>query len=352
MDYCQYKAEDFASEDYFKNWVNAPDSESDRFWGEFERLFPEKYYDLHEGRMLVESLSNVYASSAKTESSSYRIWERLEESVSGPTLFQFVRRFYPWLAAACMIIAMGFFAYRYQTDWKELSDKFLSTEHEGADYKNLGPDIQVVILPDGSEVTMDGGSRIGYRDRNGVREVVLHGGAFFKVVRQAGKIFEVKAGGVRTTVLGTSFRVKAFDKDQNIIVEVKTGKVRVSYDKDGPDRGEVIELVPNQKVVFSKESQSFRKDAVAPSILSEVESVSDHAIYIFDDAPVEKVFEAIESQYGVKIIYDKELMKDCRLKINFENESLNRKLDIVSLALGIAYEKKERKIVFEKKGCQ
>lgn len=352
MDYYQYKAEDFASEDYFKNWVNAPDPESDRFWSDFLKEFPEKYYDFHEGRRLVESLSAVYESSAGTDEGSARIWERLDRAINEPPFYQLIRRFYPWLAAACLLMALGCFAYFYQGAEQRSGTPVNAVAATGTIYDNPGNATRLVRLPDGSEVSIDSGSRLEYREIDGVRAATLHGGAFFKVVRQAGKTFEVSAGGVKTTVLGTSFRIRAYDKDQNVTVEVRSGKVRVSHERNELQKGNSIVLAPNQKAVFSKESQSFRKDvADSDSMFPEGTEVRN-AIYIFDDAPVEKVFEAIESQYDVEIIYDRTLMKDCRLKINLEDESLNRKLDVISLALGIAYEKNGRKIVFEKRGCQ
>ncbi|ODS81401.1 MAG: hypothetical protein ABS46_11590 [Cytophagaceae bacterium SCN 52-12] len=353
MDYYRYKAEDFASEDYFKNWVIAPEPESDRFWEEFLKEYPEKYYDVMEGRRLVDGLEAVFETSPETLDSSRRIWGRLERSVKKHPFFHTLQgRFFSWISAACILVAAGFWAYRHYAEEQYRAQTVAETAFDNKIYDNPGADGRLVKLPDGSEVQMDGGSSMEYREEAETREVRLRGGAFFQVVKNAGKPFIVKAGGMKTTVLGTSFRITAYDVDQVVTIEVKSGKVRVSREEEDMRDDAVMVLTPNQKAVFSKASQSFSKDLVDAPLLLQPGENTPETIYIFDDAPVEKIFEAIESQYGIEIIYDRKLMKDCHLKINLEHESLYRKLDVISLALGIAYEKKEGKIVFEKKGCQ
>ncbi len=353
MDYYRYKAEDFASEDYFKKWVISPEPESDRFWEEFLKEYPEKYYDVIEGRRLVDGLEAVFETTPATLDSSRRIWERLERSVKKHPFFHTVQgRFFFWISAACLLIAAGFFAYRYYAGEHYPEQATVKTAFDDTFYDNPGTDNRILKLPDGSEVEIDGGSSMEYREDAGIREVKLRGSAFFKVIKNAGKPFIVKAGGMKTTVLGTSFRIRAYDVDQVVTIEVKSGKVRVSREEEDVKDNAVMVLTPNQKAVFSKASQSFSKDLVDAPLLLQPVNDTQETIYIFDDAPVEKIFEAIESQYGIEIIYDPVLMKDCHLKINLEHESLYRKLDVISLALGIAYEKTEGKIVFEKKGCQ
>lgn len=352
MDYYRYKAEDFASEDYFKNWVISPEQESDRFWEEFLKEYPEKYYDVMEGRRLVDGLEAVFEPRPETFDSSRRIWGRLEQSVKKHPFFHTLQgRFFSWISAACLLVAAGFFAYRYYAVEQYREQATIKTAFDNKIYNNPGEDGRLVKLPDGSEVQIDGGSSIEYREEAGIREVRLRGSAFFQVLKNAGKPFIVKAGGMKTTVLGTSFRITAYDVDQVVTIEVKSGKVRVSREEGDVKDNAVMVLTPNQKAVFSKASQSFSKDLVEAPLLLQPGNDNPETIYIFDDAPVEKIFEAIESQYGIEITYDRELMKDCRLKINLEHESLYRKLDVISLALGIAYEKTEGKIVFEKKGC-
>ena len=85
-----------------------------------------------------------------------------------------------------------------------------------------------VVLEDGTKISLNSGSRLTYPaqfDKDS-REVVLEGEAFFEVTRNTEKPFIVRSGDLVTTVLGTSFNIKAFPTE-NIAVTVATGKVRV-----------------------------------------------------------------------------------------------------------------------------
>ncbi|MFQ5771306.1 MAG: FecR family protein, partial [bacterium] len=84
----------------------------------------------------------------------------------------------------------------------------------------------MVSLPDNSEVNLNAESSIKYPPKSWAkqREVILTGEAFFKVA-EVGTPFSVRSGFVVTSVLGTSFNVRA----RGIQVEVAcvTGKVSV-----------------------------------------------------------------------------------------------------------------------------
>lgn len=88
-----------------------------------------------------------------------------------------------------------------------------------------------IVLPDGSTVWLNTGSKItyvaGFSGRN--REVDLEGEAYFDVAQQSGKSFIVRSGSLTTRVLGTAFCVKAYKSD-SITVTVVEGRVQVNSD--------------------------------------------------------------------------------------------------------------------------
>lgn len=85
------------------------------------------------------------------------------------------------------------------------------------------------VLPDSSVVYLAAGSRLKYPDtypQTG-RSIELHGEAFFDVKQDKSHPFTILSGTILTRVLGTSFRITAYDgKEQEVIVA--TGKVSVS----------------------------------------------------------------------------------------------------------------------------
>src|SRR5690606_693130 len=72
-----------------------------------------------------------------------------------------------------------------------------------------------VVLPDGSRVELNSGSRLAYRRTFGwrARRVDLHGEAFFDVV-PADVPFTVRTFNSAVTVLGTRFNVRAWPDDE------------------------------------------------------------------------------------------------------------------------------------------
>lgn len=87
-------------------------------------------------------------------------------------------------------------------------------------------------LPDGSSLRLDTASRLEvvlYRQRREVR--LAQGRAFFEVSRDGTRPFEVQAGAVRVTVLGTRFSVRHTTDGPaagSVQVAVEEGRVRVA----------------------------------------------------------------------------------------------------------------------------
>ncbi len=102
-------------------------------------------------------------------------------------------------------------------------------------------------LPDGSVMTLDAMSRANVAYFAGRRHVdLLAGTAFFSVVRDAGRPFQVDAGGVQVTVLGTRFEV-SLQQQGDVRVAVASGRVRVRQ-QDGLEHellaGDALQISP------------------------------------------------------------------------------------------------------------
>jgi transmembrane sensor len=114
--------------------------------------------------------------------------------------------------------------------------------------------VREVFLPDGSLICLFPGSRVAFSAcfKSKKREVYLDGEAFFEVSHDAHRPFLVYTNALTTRVLGTSFFIKAYKKQKEIVVSVQTGQVSVyeniDHDSGSKPRQEVI-LSPNQKVV-------------------------------------------------------------------------------------------------------
>lgn len=89
---------------------------------------------------------------------------------------------------------------------------------------------KVITLSDGTKVWLNGASRLEYPQeftKGSDREVKLIGEAYFEVSKAADWPFIVHTGEVQTVVLGTEFNIKAYPGMQDVMVAVKSGKVKV-----------------------------------------------------------------------------------------------------------------------------
>jgi hypothetical protein len=155
-------------------------------------------------------------------------------------------------------------------------------------------------------------------------------------------------------VLGTSFRVEAPEEGENVFVSVKTGTVSVYAAADNVTNsrkhGGVI-LLPNQQVHYERKEHLFAKTVVdAPEILGT--TVFSQKDFLFDNAPIAEVFNTIESAYGIEIIFNEEVMKNCYITAPLGSESMREKLKIICQTIGASYEIIDANVVINSAGCQ
>jgi transmembrane sensor len=358
MNYYQFNAEDFAADDYFKEWVCTPDIASDAFWKQFLKEYPERYYALEEGRILVESLQQINVTDHSEQAD--RIWRRIDGTVAEEKSVKFFgsmsAKGLAWRIAASAALLVGVFAGLWQGG-------FLSGKPDLAALKNTS-DWQETFnnsekpmrlqLMDGSKVILEKSSSIRHAKvfSGQSREVYLKGEAFFDVTKDPSKPFLVYANGLVTKVLGTSFNIQARENDPDVTVSVKTGRVSVysgkSAEKQDPEAKGIV-LSPNQKAVFQKEMATLTKTLVdKPVIVLEKNNLPS---FVFEDAPAAKVFETLEKVYGIDVVFDEEIMKNCTLTIDLNEEDLFQKLEVICKVLEAQYKLIDAQVIIYSKGC-
>ena len=206
-----------------------------------------------------------------------------------------------------------------------------------------------VALPDGSFVTLAPGTTLRYQrvGATGRRIAYLRGEAFFDVFHDARHPFSVLTDQVVSTVLGTSFRVRAVAGQPDVQVQVRTGAVRVSPRLAPAGTVPLASVVvrPNQQAVYSPLRRQLWRELVAQPVQLAPQS------FVFNDRPVAEVLNAISTAYGVDIRYDAEALRNCTLNLTLRNESLFDKLNLVCEALGARYELADGRILFHGQPC-
>lgn len=122
--------------------------------------------------------------------------------------------------ASSLLAVAGVLLFVFLPSMSHLPDRLL------ADHATALGEQKRVVLPDGSVALLNTGSAvdIAYTDQRRV-VTLLHGEAWFEVMKDANRPFEVVAAGGRTTAVGTAFAVR--HDDDGATVTVTEGVVRV-----------------------------------------------------------------------------------------------------------------------------
>ena len=156
-----------------------------------------------------------------------------------------------------------------------------------------------VILPDGSKVNLNSGSYISYQQSFGkkAREVKLSGEAFFEVTKDPKKKFIVHTEYINIEVLGTTFNVYAYERENTVEMVLLTGKVKINTNK-APYQSYYVK--PNEKISLDKQSGSLKIKKTDARF--ETAWLRDEMV--FRSERLETVFDKLERKYGVTIQYD------------------------------------------------
>lgn len=143
-----------------------------------------------------------------------RLWQ-----LSGHLQAPVVRRHkaWPWATAAVLLIALGLGLIRQQA-WD-------------ADYRTAPGEQQRIELADGSHILLDSDSALDVSLHDNRRAITLRKGeALFEVAHDPQRPFQVQAGDLSATALGTVYAVRK--QGDGVQVTVAQGRVAVNAERD------------------------------------------------------------------------------------------------------------------------
>jgi transmembrane sensor len=157
-----------------------------------------------------------------------------------------------------------------------------------------------IILPDGTHVYLNAGSRLIYPEffADKTREVFLVGEAFFDVEHNEKQPFVVQTTDIRVQVLGTQFNVSAYPSDNIIETVLTEGKVRLEQNNTGMF-SETTELSPGQLAAFSKSERTTRMKEV------DIENYTlwTEGLLKFESTDLSRVVKRLERYYNIRFKY-------------------------------------------------
>jgi transmembrane sensor len=224
-----------------------------------------------------------------------------------------------------------------------------------------------IVLPDGSKVWLNAGSKITYDKNFGEtsRNLQLTGEAYFDVVHNASRPFIIHTQAMDIKVLGTQFNVKSYPDEQTTETSLIRGSIEVTLNHRKADR---IILKPNEKLVVdndqagdSSASPQKRAKAEAQKPLMSLGTLHYFSLdstiletswvenrLVFEDQSFEEIALKMTRWYGVTFTFLNEKVKALRFTGNFKDESLEDALKAMQITADFGYSISDNNVTITK----
>ena len=246
-----------------------------------------------------------------------RAWRRFAEAQGISSLKRvWVRSASVWTVAASIALLVSLIGF-YQ--WQQKQPDWVTFTAEAQQVKRL-------TLPDQTEISLAGGSRLTYDARHygqEMRSVRLEGKAFFEVWHDEARPFRVETAESRVTVLGTRFQVVA-GKEQTT-VDVVSGKVGFAL----REKTDSVALTAGLQAYYTSGDQRIKvTEQPNPNELAWL----THRLR-FEETPLPQVVADLEQAYQTTLSYSGDA--DKRLTATLEELTLEEALQVVNETLDV-----------------
>ncbi len=229
------------------------------------------------------------------------------------------------------LISWKFNVFTQNNDIKKTSFHFVEVITGKGDHRSIS-------LPDGSFITLNSKSKLTYPSvfNDSIREVTLSGEAFFDIKKNVKKPFIVKTDSLKIKVLGTSFNVKSYPKDNLIQTTLVTGKVKIL---DNTNNSSL--LSPSEQSIFDKSKNNSSINIVDTNDIIAWKTGK----MIFNQTRLDQVLRDLSRMYDVDFVIKSKKLLNYRYTGEFDNLSLEDALTFLSLSSSISYKYIDSKIV-------
>ncbi len=278
-----------------------------------------------------DALNNSWSSVPKfdyKEFNTQSAWQKVESKINQKTKSKTkvfpIKPFLKYAVAASVLLAVMFGGYKL----------FGTSSNNFVAFTNQSNQVKTLNLEDGTTIYLAKHTTIEYQENfKNNRNIKLEGEAFFDVHRDENHPFVIKTNYGDVEVLGTSFDVNT--KNNKTTVSVKSGKV------------ELRNL--NNKIILTKNESAFSDGKV----VSNKSSVNENYLawktgeFKFNNTPLEKVVNILNSYYDTTIELSKNINKNMPFSGEFKQENLDIVIDAITLSCNLTAETYNNKIILK-----
>jgi transmembrane sensor len=247
-----------------------------------------------------------------------KLWNSINKNTASPAVH------YPhfkWMTVAASVLLVIGLSWQFILKKPKTSTISTATIAKAQHIFNNTLSKMTLTLSDGSTVELSPNSTLSYSENFNAakREVILNGEANFNIAKDVARPFSVHSTSVTITVLGTRFTVKSNEGNNAAKVILHEGKVMVKISNPSPrDNKNEYYLTPGDIFIFKKINAPSRitnagriatpenifPDSSLSARILHLEKDKDDG-YVFDNYPLDVVFDQLQIIYNTKIIYNK-----------------------------------------------
>ncbi len=271
-------------------------------------------------------------------------WAKLNEEIRVEPKVIPIKRFSFFRYAAVFVALVTLASITFMLTQKSAvtSDRFVAASPEMKIIQTgLNPaEATTVILPDGSIVKMNAGSKLEYPSQfsNEKRIVKLSGEAYFEVIHNASNPFVVELKNAEVEDLGTSFNISAYPGKEKVEVNVTSGSVRLR--ELNINKEAVLVAGWNAKCIKGNGSIEVSKELSQNYLAWLTKEVTFH------HTPLSTVFESLENIYHIRIEYSNPEIAGIPYTANFEKFALEDIVNVIAKTHHLKVTKEADRIVF------
>ncbi|MHA4809063.1 FecR family protein [Flavitalea flava] len=256
-----------------------------------------------------------------------KLWNSIYKNIGSPEVRYST---FKWMAVAASVLLVVGLSWHFMLKHQKTGIISEATVARTKHIFNNTLQKMALTLSDGSKVELLPNSTLSYGENfNSLkREVILNGEANFDIAKDVTKPFSVYTNAVLVTVLGTRFTVNSFESNNAAKVILHEGKVIVKISNSSSrDNKNDYYLNPGDIFICKKvnkqsrintaehvatpentqentpENRNGSNDSITARILHLEKDKDDD--YVFDNFPLDVVFDQLQIIYNTKIIYNK-----------------------------------------------
>ncbi|MCZ4223147.1 FecR family protein [Pedobacter rhodius] len=335
LKYINYSFEDFLNDDAFLQFVNEQKKSDLAAWNKFKTDYPQR-------TKIAETAFNAIITYRTqdtffNESAQAKVFDRITSTISNQKQSRKIIKFPLFLkvAAAFTVIFLSVFIY----------NNFINKEIRETDFGK----IRTVVLPDGSEVTLNGNSKITYAKNfnKGIREVWIDGEALFKVKHlnidtnniKPEEKFIVHCSDINIEVLGTVFNVR--NRHEKTSVGLLSGKIRIDY-KDLTKVKKQFIMAPGDFVKHGEGNNLIHQKLEDPERLTAWTTRQ----LVFKNATLEDISLVLTDDLGYHVNIDEKLSKQ-KIEGEISVNDVNDLIRILKTTLHLNIETENKNITIK-----